>query len=241
MGLAKNILKQLLNEAQIIEKEKLSESVYAITLQADQIKKANFYPGYFLRVGVGLQDNETDFQDAVRSYSVWSIDQTLGTIKIAVATHSKGKGSQWAERSNVGDVVYYKWKKGNFLLNENADYFLFIGDTSALSHLYMIHRSLPLNKEVDGLIYSQNLKDFFADNDGSTPFRFYEMPLNPIAEIISEIHKKLEKKQGNAMVYIAGDSRVCVALNKYFKNELKWNSKQIKTKPFWNPHKKGLE
>ncbi len=43
------------------------------------------------------------------------------------------------------------------------------------------------------------------------------------------------------MVYIAGDSRVCVALNHYFRKELHWDSKQIKTKPFWNPEKTGLE
>jgi NADPH-dependent ferric siderophore reductase len=47
--------------------------------------------------------------------------------------------------------------------------------------------------------------------------------------------------KGKQMVYIAGDSRVCVALNYYFKNYLNWNTKQIKTKPFWNPEKKGLE
>ncbi|WP_368855182.1 hypothetical protein [Polaribacter sp. 20A6] len=43
------------------------------------------------------------------------------------------------------------------------------------------------------------------------------------------------------MVYIAGDSRVYVALNHHFRNELNWSTKQIKTKPFWNPDKKGLE
>nr|WP_197482116.1 SIP domain-containing protein [Polaribacter atrinae] len=47
--------------------------------------------------------------------------------------------------------------------------------------------------------------------------------------------------KGIKMVYIAGDSRVCIALNQYFRKELNWNTKQIKTKPFWNPDKKGLE
>jgi len=47
--------------------------------------------------------------------------------------------------------------------------------------------------------------------------------------------------KGYKMVYIAGGGRICVVLNIYFRNELNWDSKRIKTKPFWNLEKKGLE
>ncbi|MCG1036691.1 SIP domain-containing protein [Polaribacter sargassicola] len=62
--------------------------------------------------------------------------------------------------------------------------------------------------------------------------------MDDILKVVKELASKLK---GKKMVYIAGDSRVCIALNQYFRKELKWDVKQIKTKPFWNPSKKGLE
>lgn len=48
------------------------------------------------------------------------------------------------------------------------------------------------------------------------------------------------KMTGRKIAYVGGDSRVCIALNQYFRRELNWATKQIKTKPFCNSDKKGL-
>ena len=156
-------------------------------------------------------------------------------------TQSNGSGAKWVEQRQIGDNVYFSWKKGNFILDESADSYLMIGDLSALSHLYIICRNLSKNKQVESIIYSQHIKELFTDIDGTNPFNFFELPQNPINEIISKVKEIVPKMNGKKIVYIGGDSRICVALNKYFKQELNWNPKQIKTKPFWNPDKKGLE
>jgi len=116
-----------------------------------------------------------------------------------------------------------------------------IGDLSALAHLYQINRSLPEEKNIQGVFYSRDKQDLFSDLNGSTPFSLYAMDLNPVTNLIEKIEEKLPQMHGKKMVYIAGDSRVCVALSRYFRKELQWNSKQVKVKPFWNPDKKGLE
>lgn len=116
-----------------------------------------------------------------------------------------------------------------------------IGDVSALSHLQIINRNLPDSKQVESIIYSQNLADLFEDTTGKNPFSFHQLEPNAITELLLLVKEITPKMQGQKMVYIAGDSRVCTALNHYFRNELHWNTKQIKTKPFWNPDKTGLE
>lgn len=241
MEILKTILKQFLNENVIESKQKISESAYHIRIKSESIKHADFVPGYFLRVGVGITDEGLSMKDFVRSYSVWNIDKTAGTIDLAIATHSHGPGASWAEQRKTGDTVYFRWKKGNFLLDSSADSYLLIGDLSALAHLYMIGRNLPKDKQVESILYSQHRNDLYADIDGSRPFNFFEMPQNPYEEIISKINKITPKMTGRKMAYISGDSRVCAALHNYLKNELHWDAKQIKTKPFWNPVKKGLE
>lgn len=241
MRIIENFLKKFLPKGTIIQKEKLSPAVYTIRIKSDAVKTLDFIPGYFLRLGVGIGKEEIAFKDKVRSYSIWDIDKKKETIAIAIATHSQGIGAKWAETCKLGDAVHFKWKKGKFLLDKSADSYLMIGDLSALSHLYMIKRNLPSEKQVASIIYSQDINELFADVAETKPFEFYEMAQNPYKDIISKIPDLLSKMQGKKMVYLAGDSRVCVALNKYFRKELNWQTKQIKTKPFWNPDKKGLE
>lgn len=241
MGLLKNILKRVLKENTITEKQKISESAYRIRLQSESIKDAEFVPGYFLRIGIGMTEESLTMQDFVRSYSVWDIDRTAGTIDLAIATHSRGPGAEWAEQRQTGDKVYFSWKKGNFLLDEHADSYLLIGDLSALSHLYMIRRNLPKDSQVKSILYSGHKSELYADTDGTTPFDFYELPQNPTEDIIRILNEIVPAMKGRKIVYVGGDSRVCVALNQYFRRELNWDTKQIKTKPFWNPGKKGLE
>ncbi|MBJ2175168.1 SIP domain-containing protein [Aureibaculum sp. A20] len=242
MGLLENILKKVVLQDAIIEnKVQLSPSVYQIRLKSESIKKAEFEPGYFIRLGIGIGNDNISFKDKVRSYSVWNINHTEGYLDLAIATESKGIGAEWGQNCNIGDTVYFKWKKGNFLLDTTADSYLMIGDLSALSHLYIIHRNLSNTKHVESLVYTKNSDDFFQDVDGSIPFNFYSLEQNAIDEILKIVKQLAGKLKKEKIVYIAGDSRVCIALNQYFRHELKWNIKQIKTKPFWNPDKKGLE
>lgn len=242
MSLIENILKSIvLDEAIITEKISLSASAFKISLQSDSIKKTNFPPGSFLRMGIGIGKEDVAMKDKIRSYSVWDIDKSAGYLDLAIATHSNGIGSEWVKDSQLGQSVYFKNKKGSFLADNTADSYIMVGDLSALSHLYMINRNIGKDKQVASIIYSQQKSDLFADIDGSTPFDFYELDQNPNDEIIAKIKEIAPNLKGKKIAYIAGDSRVCVALNQFFRKELHWDTKQINTKPFWNPQKKGLE
>jgi NADPH-dependent ferric siderophore reductase len=137
--------------------------------------------------------------------------------------------------------VYFAWHKGKFLVDDSADSYLMIGDLSALAHLYEIRRNLPLGKKVKSIIYHQNMQELYPDIDGSNPFSFTQLPQNPTAELLQLIKEIIPEMKGEKMIYIAGDSRVCVTLTHYFRNELQWPSSKLKVKPFWNPEKKGLE
>lgn len=241
MGIIDNLVKRFAEQGKIMQKSKLSETAYHICIQSENIKKVDFVPGYFLRLGVGIGVNEVSFKDKVRSYSIWDIDKSKGTIDLAIATHSNGIGADWIKKCETGEEISFVWKKGNFVLDNNADSYLMIGDLSTLSHLYIIHRNLSKDKKIESIVYSENLNALFADIDGTTPFSFYEMTQNSYEEIVRKVIEIVPDMIGRKMVYIGGDSRICVGLNQFFRRELNWDTKQIKTKPFWNPLKKGLE
>ncbi|GGZ16801.1 hypothetical protein GCM10007049_06480 [Echinicola pacifica] len=242
MSFIENIIKKIvLEEGLIIEKAALSQSAIRVRIQSDRIRETDFIAGSFLRLGIGIGKEELSMKDKIRSYSVWGINKDEGYVDLAIATHSNGIGSVWAKECQVGDTVYFKWKKGKFLADASADSYLMIGDLSALSHLYMIHRNIGQGKQVESFIYSPDKSDLFPDLDGSSPLAFHELPANASKEIISKLKEIVPQLSVNSIVYIAGDSRICIDLTHYFRKELHWLPNQIKTKPFWNPEKKGLE
>jgi NADPH-dependent ferric siderophore reductase len=240
MGILESLATRILNKAEITLKVKLSPTVWHIRLKSGSIAKADYVPGNFLRVLAG-KGKDMPIREKVRSYSVWNIDRDNGSIDMAVCIHSDGPGSAWAKECKVGDTAYFAWNKGNFIVDDTADTYIFIGDLSALGHLYEIYRNLPKEKSILSLIYNHHKADFFNDVDGKRPFDFYELPENPGKELISMLAKLIRMASGKTMAYIGGDSRVCVTLTQYLRDELNWHRSQIKTKPFWNPEKKGLE
>ncbi|CDF79490.1 siderophore-interacting protein [Formosa agariphila KMM 3901] len=241
MAFIEHIIKKIMDSGVITSKTQLSKSVFKIEIHSEAVKPMDFIPGCFIRLGVGIGQAASSKKDMVRSYSIWSIDKDNNTFSLAIATHSNGIGAQWVKDCKVGDSVYYKVKRGKFTVDTTADSYLMLGDLSALSHLYIINRYLPKDKHVESIIYNKNIPELYADIDDEKPFNLYSIEENNIKEIIAKIDEVIPHLKGVKMAYIAGDSRVCIAVNNYLRKELKWDTKHIKTKPFWNPDKKGLE
>lgn len=240
MSLLDTIVSRLSHKAHIVHKAQLSAHAYHIRIQSDNFATADYVPGHFLRVFCGY-GKDVSLGEKVRSYSVWKFDPENRSADLAICTHSEGPGTQWARECRVGDTVYFTWHKGKFTVDDSADHYLFIGDLSALAHVYAINRHLPAAKHRHGIVYAETEAEFFADIDGQWPFSLHVLPVNPAEALIQEIKNTVPHSKGKGIVYIGGDSRVCVALNTYFKKELGWETRQIKTKPFWNPEKRGLE
>lgn len=239
MGWTDRLAKVFLNQSTVVHKNNIAEQAIRLSVQSDGLKKVPYTPGNHLRVFVGM-DTDQRLGDKVRTYSIWQLDRTTGVADLAICMHSDGPGSTWAEAVKEGDTLYFSKPTGKFVLDESADHYFFIGDASALGHLYEIRRHLPVGKSFDSIIYATNKRQLFPDIDNSTPFDFYEFANNPINEIRAILDDRIKAEQ-KTICYVGGDGRLCVALNRYLRQEKGLASKAVKTKPFWLPHKKGLE
>lgn len=240
MGVLEDIVGLIFKKGIVVYKSQLSKTVYHIRIQSDILKTIEYRPGDFLRILVGEGKSELSFREKVRSYSVWNLDKEKCEIDLAVTIHGKGPGAQWAKDCQEGDGIKFIWHKGKYNIDSSADDYVFIGDLSALSTFYEFNRSL-IGKNIYDIIYSQHTYDVFADVDGKEPFGFCYLPNNPSAQILKKLETLKDKLATNTNVYVAGDSRVCVAVSQFLRKEWKLNSRQIKAKPYWNPEKTGLE
>jgi NADPH-dependent ferric siderophore reductase len=231
---------RILTKGIITHKNALSDTVFHIRIKSESFKRVSYVPGHFLRLFCG-KDKAVGLKDKVRSYSVWNLDRELAEVDMAICTDSHGPGTAWAKECKVGNDIYFSWHQGKFVVDNTADHYLFVGDISTLGHFYEIRRNLPAGRSVRSLIYSNAETHFFPDIDGTTPFEFIVLPENPEVLLKKKIDSLALNIEVRVMVYVGGDSRICVSLHSYFKNVMKWRPDQIKIKPFWKPGKTGLE
>jgi len=240
MNVIESIARRVLQSATVTYKEQISANTYHIRISGEGLEKMEYRPGENLRVFVGM-GQPTSLKEKVRTYSVWNYDAAEKRIDLAANILSSGPGATWARDVQPGDTVYFAGPKGRFTVDDSGDFYIFIGDISALAHLYEIRRNLQPGKKTYGIIYSPEEKDFFFDIDGKAPFNFYKMPLNATPLIIQELSYLSEEFSGRGIVYIAGDVRICRELYRHFRFEFRWSPRRVKTKPFWDPGKTGLE
>ncbi|WP_395066124.1 siderophore-interacting protein [Flavobacterium sp.] len=239
MELLKSIISKAFNTALVIQKKRIATNTFQIKLKLNSNSFKNYIAGEQLKIFVGI-DDKSAFSDLTRTYSVWNFDKEKQEIDLAICTFSNGQGTKWIKEIEVGKTVHFASPKGKFIIDNTAQNYLFLGDISALSHLYELNRQLSTSQNAIGIIYAKNENDFFKDQFSDSKFEFIVSQENHTKRIIEEI-EKLNLKKENSIVYIAGETFFCTDLNSYFRKTLKWESKQIKTKPFWHPNKTGLE
>ena len=240
MSITDRLAKTFLKQAQIVSKTVLAENVFHLTIQGKDLINLSYTPGQHLRIFIGYGNNSS-FRDKIRTYSIWKYDAAKGIIDMAVCAHTEGPGSNWIRAVLPGQELFFSPPQGKFTIDTSASFYLFVGDASALAHLYEIRRHLPSAKISKSIIYASRKEELFADIDGSYPFEFHELSPNPATTLIPLIENYIDENIDEGIAYIGGDGRVCVELNNYLRKTQDWKSKNIRTKPFWMPGKTGLE
>ena len=142
-------------------------------------------------------------------------------------------GAKWINNVNMGDDVYFMKHSSNLIIHDDAADAVMIGDITALGHFYGLRRLFRNQNRVSGFIFGQNQADFFPDIDGHSPFEFITTSPQQYQTVISSVEASLPQPTNNTTIYVAGDGEMCKLLHKHLKDELGWNSKQIRAKPFW--------
>ncbi|MCP9752665.1 FAD-binding oxidoreductase [Ferruginibacter sp. HRS2-29] len=215
----------------VLDKKQIAGHTFHLKIQSNDFNQMQYVAGFTVDIFLGNPLSQLDCED--RKYSFWNYEPLNNVADFAICTFSQGKGASWIQKLQQGDIIYFKPPKGKLLVDNNAGYYLMIGNITALSHLYEINRNLPQTKKTFSFIYTYRRQDIFADIDGSFPFNYYI--INPLSAdaVKSKIIQVLPKFEGKGIAYILGEPETCIALQHYFKNEKHWDSKSLKTKPFW--------
>lgn len=227
----------------ITEIEPLTHRMRRIRLTGERFRGLDWQPGQHVRVNVTpTRDWLRRPGDARRSYSIWHLDPTAGSLDLCVLDHGAGPGAEWGRRARPGQSVTLSRPEGRLTLRDAA-YHLFVGDETAAVAFGAMLRALPATIPAYGVLVTDSPDGELplpTDRALSWVHRGDADPANP-APLLRALRALDLPGDGPGIAYLAGEARACQAVRDHLVRERGWSRRQTVVKPFWAPGRRGLD
>ncbi|NUR93357.1 MAG: siderophore-interacting protein, partial [Nonomuraea sp.] len=149
-------------------------------------------------------------------------------------------GASWVRSARVGEEVSFTRPDGGFVVRGDAPYHLFVGEETASVAFGAMLWGLAPRAAVFGVVEAD------APDDHLPLPRTLERVCRAGAsaersEVLVEAVRKLALPEGAGVAYLAGEARTIQAVRGHLVRERGWNRRDVRTKPFWTPGRKGMD
>jgi NADPH-dependent ferric siderophore reductase len=191
----------------VVSTAELTPRMRRVTLTADDLSGFEPRPGQ----DVVLMLPDADGTLGRRHYTVRSYDPASRLVDIDVVMHGDSTpATRWALGSIPGDEVQAFGPRGRNVLNEGADWRLFVGDETAIPGFFGMIEILPAGAKAQAIIEVQSDADCqevstAADLDLTWLFRGGARA-EPSSPRLIEAIKRFEPPAGVGHVYLLGET-----------------------------------
>lgn len=211
----------------------VSRRMRRITVSATELRGQPWTPGQQVRVRTG------DGHGPRRSYSIFAYDDD--SIELCVLEHGEdGPGSVWARQLAVGQPVNFSRPEGSFVLRDPAPYHLFVGEETASVAFNAMLRGLPPNANVYGVVEVDTPDDRITLPERIT-WTYRAGASAASSESLVDAVRALTLPAGPGIAYVAGEARTVQMVRRQLVKERKWPRRNVITKPFWTPGRRGMD
>lgn len=173
---------------------------------------------------------------AVRSYTVRRYDPDTRELEMDFVVHGDaGPASAWAEQASAGDTLHAGGPGPKKLLTLSGDWFLVVGDMSALPAIGANLAHLPEDAEGVALIEILDEADRQELNaPAGVDVRWIVNP-NPArsADVVMEAIRALDWADGQCEAWVAGELDTVRAVRTYLKSERAMTRGQMYASSYW--------
>ncbi|PWN72415.1 siderophore-interacting protein [Chryseobacterium phosphatilyticum] len=173
----------------------------------------------------------------VRTYTNRKIDLENLELTIDFVYHGEsGPASAWALQVNVGDSLEIGMKESTRALVPDADFYLFVGDATALPVICSIVEQLPSYVKAKVLLEVHGKEDELILCSAADITVEWLHNLQPEkGSRLSERTKQFEFPKGilKEYVYVAGEYTTVRDLRSYFKTTLQWDLHGLYACSYW--------
>ena len=171
-----------------------------------------------------------------RDFTPRHFDAEAKKLTIDIALHPAGPAIRWAEQARIGDVVAIGGLRGSLMIADDFDWWLLIGDETALP---------AIGRRVEGLaegvraitlvaVTSPAEEQVFntrADHQAVWVHRFPDDAASP--QPMLEALKRIERPSGEGFVWIAAEARVARAARDHIINVRRHPARWLRASGYW--------
>ncbi|TMS00722.1 siderophore-interacting protein [Nonomuraea basaltis] len=234
---ARRLLGRMLVAGEVVEIEQMTARMRRIRIGGEALAGLKWTPGQHVRL---LIDAGGLLGGVLRTYSIWRYDPTWEAIDLIGHDHGgDSPGVSWFRNAKPGQEISFARPDGSFVVRE-APYHVFAGEETASVAFGAMLRALPAEAAVYGAVEADRPGEHLA-----LPRKLVEVARDgaPAAasQVLVDAVRKLDLPAEPGVAYLAGEARTIQAVRAHLVGERGWQRRDVRTKPFWAPGRRGLD
>lgn len=179
----------------------------------------------------------------MRDFTPRSHDANKGELVVDFAIHAAGPATEWASAAKPGRKLGVAGPRGSFVVTDDFDWYLMIGDETALPAIG--RRLQELRSNVPAIVIA-TVADAGEEQTFTTATRletrWIHRPLINASDpaLLLDAVKSLPLPEGDGYIWIAGENDAVKILRKHFVEERGHNRSWIKAAGYWRKGSAGF-
>jgi NADPH-dependent ferric siderophore reductase len=190
-----------------------------------------------LFIPTGMTDQSQEPLFLTRTYTNRKIDLDSRELMIDFAVHGEtGPASLWALNAKPGDTLEIGMKESTRPLVPDADFYLLVGDATALPVICAVAELLPSHVTAKILLEVPGKEDeIMLCSRAELSVEWLYNPHPEKGSRIADFVKKIEFPAGilKKYIYVTVEYSTVKELRSYFKTELNWDSHGMHAVSYW--------
>jgi len=190
------------------------------------------------------QAGRIDGKPVMRDFTPRAFDRAAGRLTIDFALHESGPATAWAANARVGDKLDIGGPRGSQVLPDDFDWYLLIGDESALPAIGRRVEELRPGVPVTTLaaIVHPYEEQRFKTRAAWTPIWLHRgEPSDADAGLLRERLAGFRPPPGDGFVWVAGEAAIVRALRGYMIEERGHPKAWLKAAGYWQRGHDGAD
>ncbi|SDK13408.1 siderophore-interacting protein [Nonomuraea jiangxiensis] len=238
MTVARRLLDRMFLTGEVVEVERVTARMRRVRIGGEALAGLKWTPGQHVRLLVG----EGGLLGGVlRTYSIWDYDPTWEAVDLIGYDHGgDSPGTSWIRKAEPGREVSFTRPDGGFVVQEDAPYHLFAGEETASVAFGAMLGALPGDARVFGAIEADSPGDHLDLHGDLVRVSRKGASAAGSAALVNAV-RELDLPDEPGVAYLAGEARTIQAVRAHLVGERGWRRRDVRTKPFWTPGRRGLD